>query len=225
MHSPDAGSAKWARLDLQKVYDFYLRVVCGLSSSTLCSMLLTELGVLPLQVFWWRQTLRFWNNIAALPVGSFFHTVLLDILYDAFHHGAFNFTSSMAACLHWVGVSMPCDTDRVPMLDISVVIDALKADLRGLGASTVSCPRQAPSCGVVQCTYDRWFQPFSARTTRRYCQSPVSGKNMKRFLQFRLGCRTAVAGACRLCTFCDAGAVGDKKHLMKRKENLHRQAS
>ena len=40
MHSPDAGSAKWACLDLQKVYDFYLRVVCGLSSSTPSSMLL-----------------------------------------------------------------------------------------------------------------------------------------------------------------------------------------
>ena len=103
MLSPDAGSAKRARLDLQKVDNFYFRVVCGLSSSTPRSMLLTELGVLPLQVFWWRQTLRFWNNIAALPVDSFFHTVLLDSLYDAFHHGAYNFTSSVAACLHWVG--------------------------------------------------------------------------------------------------------------------------
>ena len=46
---------------------------------------------------------------------------------------------------------------------------------------------------------------------------------MKRFLQFRLGChelpiatgrRTGVARACRLCTFCDAGAVGDEKHLV-----------
>ena len=45
----------------------------------------------------------------------------------------------------------------------------------------------------------------------------------QRFLQFRLGChklpiatgrRTGVARACRLCTFCDAGAVGDKKHLV-----------
>ena len=38
----------------------------------------------------------------------------------------------------------------------------------------------------VRCTYHHWFQPFSAR--RRYCQLPDSGKNMKRFLQFRLGC-------------------------------------
>ena len=129
MHSPDTGSAKWARLDLQKVYGLYLRVVCGLSSSTLCSMWLTEVGVLPLQVFWWRRTLPPRKNVAALPVGSFFHTILLDRLYDAFHHGTFYFTSSVAACLHHIGVSMPRDTDRVPMLDTSAVIDALNADL------------------------------------------------------------------------------------------------
>ena len=110
---------------------------------------------------------------------------------------------------------MPRNTDGVPMLDISAVIHALKADLPGLGPSTVSCPQQAPSCGVVRCIYNQWFQRFSAR--RRYCQLPVSGKNIKRFLQFRLGClklpiatgrRTGVARACRLCTFYDAGAVG-----------------
>ena len=120
-----------------------------------------------------------------------------------------------------VGVNMTHDTDRVPMLDIFAVIDAFQADLRGLGASTVSCPRQAPSRGVVQYTYHQWFQPFSAH--RRYCELPVSGKNVKRFLQFRLGChklpiasgrRNGVAWACRLCTFCDAGAVGDEKYLV-----------
>ena len=221
MHSPDAGSARHARLDLQRVYDFYLRVVCGVSSSTPHNMLLAEVGLLPLQVFWWRQTLRFWNSIAALPEGNLFHIVLLDSLSDAFQGGAFNFSSSVAACLHQVGVSMPHSVDVVPVLDVSVVVDALKASLQGPGASVVCCPRQAPTHGVVQYTYDQWFQPFSSR--RRYCQLPVSGKNMRRFLQFRLGChrlpiavgrRSGVARACRLCIFCGAGAVGDEKHLV-----------
>ena len=56
-------------------------------------------------------------------------------------------SSSVAACLHRDGVSMSLDTDRLPVhvLDISAVIDALKADLRGPGASAVCCPRQAPT--------------------------------------------------------------------------------
>ena len=56
---------------------------------------------------------------------------MLDSLYDAFFYGASNFTSTQAACLHWVGVSMPHDIDKVTVLDISAVIDVLKADLQG----------------------------------------------------------------------------------------------
>ena len=101
------------------------------------------------------------------------------------------------------------------------VIGALKADLAGPAAVALYCPRQAPSAGVVCYTYAQWFQPFSAR--RRYCQLPVSGRNMQRFLQFRLGChqlpiaagrRSGIARACRLCTLCGSGALGDEKHLV-----------
>ena len=56
------------------------------------SLLLTELGLLPLQVFWWRQNLQFWNGLAVLLVGSLYHTVCLDNLTDAFQKGA---------CNHW----------------------------------------------------------------------------------------------------------------------------
>ena len=51
MHGPGAGAAEQARLALQQVYDFYLRVICGLSPSTPRSMLLKYLGLMPLQVF------------------------------------------------------------------------------------------------------------------------------------------------------------------------------
>ena len=49
---------------------------------------------------------------------------------------------------------------EVPVLDISAVIDALKADLPGPGASVVCRPLQAATCCVVQCTCNQWFQPF-----------------------------------------------------------------
>ena len=80
---------------------------------------------------------------------------------------------------------------------------------------------QAPTSGVVKYTYARWFQPYSAH--RRYCQLPVSGRNMKRFLQFRLGChklpiatgrRAGIVRASRQCTCCNAGALGDEMHLV-----------
>ena len=57
-------------------------VVC--CPSTPHRILLAELDLLPLQVLWWQQTLQFWNNLAALPLGSFYRTVCLDNLNDAF---------------------------------------------------------------------------------------------------------------------------------------------
>ena len=64
----------------------YLRTICRLLSSTPLRLLLTELGLLPLQVFWWRQleALQFWNDLAVLPVNSVYHTVCSDNLTDAF---------------------------------------------------------------------------------------------------------------------------------------------
>lgn len=97
---------------------------CGLSSSTKRNMLLIEFGMLPVQVFCWHQTLRLWNSLAASPVGNLFHTALLDSLCDASHDDAFNDSSSVAACLHGVGVSMPHTTNRVPVMEISAVMVA-----------------------------------------------------------------------------------------------------
>ena len=76
MHTP-RGAAQQARVALQSIYDRYLRHICGVKYATPSAMLLEELGLSPLQVFWWRRTLEFWNKIAASPVGSLFHTILM----------------------------------------------------------------------------------------------------------------------------------------------------
>ena len=53
MQSPRAAAASDARAAVQRLYDYYLRTICRLSPSTPRKPLLTELGLLPLQVFWW----------------------------------------------------------------------------------------------------------------------------------------------------------------------------
>ena len=224
MHSPRVATANRARLDLQRLYDYYLRTICGLLPSTPRRMLLAELGLLPLQVLWWRQTLRFWNGLAALPVGSFYHTVCLDNLTDAFQGGACNMASSVAGCLSSVGYDMPRVFDVIPLLEIDSIVEALTVQLQDMGSAALYCPREAPTRGVVSCTYEQWFGPYSLR--RRYCHLPVSGRGMQRFLQFRLGCHGLpvaagrLAGAAhvdrahRVCLACNSGAVGDEMHLV-----------
>ena len=56
MHSPHVAVANDARSQLQRLYDYHLRTICRLAPPTPRKLLLTELGLLPLQVFWWRQT-------------------------------------------------------------------------------------------------------------------------------------------------------------------------
>ena len=72
MHSPQAALANKARADLEQTYAKFLRRVCGVRSNTPSAMLLTELGLTSLKVFWWQQTLHFFNKIAASPPDSLF---------------------------------------------------------------------------------------------------------------------------------------------------------
>ena len=51
MHSPGIAAADDARAALQRLNDYYLRTICRLAPSTPRKLLLTELGLLPLQVF------------------------------------------------------------------------------------------------------------------------------------------------------------------------------
>ena len=152
MHSPRVAAANDARAALQRLNDYYLRTICWLLPSTPRKLLLTELGLLHLQVFWWRQTLQLWNSLAVLPVYSLYHTVWLDNLADAFQGGACNMASSLATCLHSVGVEMPRVHDAVPLLDVDGVVEALTVHLQSTGSSSLHCPRAAPTQGVVSCT-------------------------------------------------------------------------
>ena len=138
--------------------------------------------------------------------------------------GTDNLANSLAACLRSLGVEMPGVHDVVPLLDVDDVVEALTARLQSTGSGSLYFPRAARTQGVVSCTYEQWFKPYSPR--RRYCQLPVSGRRMQRFLQFRLGChglpiatgRLAGAGhvgrANRVCLACNSGCVGDEKHLI-----------
>ena len=112
-------------------------------------------------------TLQFRSSLADLPVGSLYHTVCIDSLTDAFQGGACNMASSLAACLRSVGFEMPRVHDVVPLLDVDGVVEALTGHLQGTGSGSLYCLR-APTQGVVSCTYQQWFKPYSPR--RRYCQ-------------------------------------------------------
>ena len=131
--------------------------------------------------------------------------------------------SSLAACLHSVGFEMPFMHDVVPLLDVDGVVETLTERLQSTDFGSLYCPRAALTQGVVSCTCEQWFKPYSPCS--RCYQLPGSGRRMQRFLQFRLGCRgLPIATGClagadhvdrasRVCLAGNSGAIGGKKHM------------
>ena len=105
-----------------------------------------------------------------------------------------------------------------------VLWGALTAQFQDVGSGALYCPRAAPTQGVVSCTYEQRFRPYSLQ--RRYCHLPVSGGRMRRLLRFKLGCHGLPIAAGRfagaahvdrahtVCLSCNSGAVGDEKRFV-----------
>lgn len=102
-----------------------MKQITGVRKSTPSRLLLTELGLRPLQLFWRRQTLRFWNELAGSPVGSLCHTVLLDNVWDASVRGVRNVASSVASLLQLLmGFHTGYAYGQVPVFDVLAIAEA-----------------------------------------------------------------------------------------------------
>ena len=168
--------------------------------------------------------LQFFNELASSPPDSLYHIILLDNQRDAFQLRVSNFCMSNCQELATVGYHMSQDVAAVSRLDVTAIMDLLQGSLQSANASEVVCPRVAPSAGVVSCTYHQWFLPFSKR--RRYCQLPVSGRRMQRFLQFRLGSHSLpiatgrfaggqhLVRSDRVCSHCGGVSIADELHVV-----------
>lgn len=67
VQDPHVPTAHNTHAALQSLYDYYPTSFSCVLPSTPCKLLLTELSLFLLQVFWWRQTLQIWNTLAILP--------------------------------------------------------------------------------------------------------------------------------------------------------------
>ena len=126
--------------------------------------------------------------------------------------------------LRSIGYHVSPSASDVSILDAPSIMQLLHDSLQDVHGFDLYWPRSAPSTGVLSCTYYHWFRPYSKR--RRYCQLPVSGRRMQRFLQFRLASHKLpvaihrLAGgqhvdrADRICAHCGSGSIADEFHLV-----------
>ena len=223
MHSPTNTDAKQARTQLEQKYMFYLKRICGVQSTTSNAVILAETNMKSLKRFWWKQSIQFWNCLATASHTSLHQVVLLDNICDALIHHVPNFSQSVFDNLKSIGITLPTQTNSIPIIDIAQVVQNLDHQNSLVWNGLSANPRTAPSLNAKLCTYQNWFKLPS--TANPYFLFPVSGKRMKRFLRFRvsshslaieIGRRTRpqVPRSARLCPRCSSQAVGDEKHLV-----------
>ncbi len=118
---------------------------------------------------------------------------------------------------------MPHDRGVIPVLEVGTIVKALREHLGGTHDYAMYCLGQPLLLGLSHAHTIMKSRPFSQH--RRYCQLPVSGRRMQRFLQFRLGSQLPnvlgrfaggqhVARASRVCTHCGSVAVADEMHMI-----------
>ena len=56
---------------------------------------------------------------------------------------------------------MPHVYDVVPLLDVDSVVQVLNARFQVAGDGALFCRRVAPTQGVLSCTYEQWYRPYS----------------------------------------------------------------
>ena len=117
---------------------------------------------------------------------------------------------------------MPSGYAVLPVFDVDSIVHSLELSL-GLPPPMCLNPREAPSQGIMQCTYLNWFLPCDTQSKSRCCYFPAAAHRMQRFLAFKLGChelpivvgrQSGVPRGDRLCPHCNAAVLGDELHMI-----------
>jgi hypothetical protein len=219
-----AGDSRKGRAALPLSHLSILKDIAGVPTSVHSAILLKELGQQPLDFLWWRRTVKFWNNLVALPANSLHRQVALDDCWDAITRNVKNWAWSFMRGLKMLGYNFTIRCDTLEPVPIAVVLHLLHAQSVCVWDGLDVCPRTCPSAAATLCTYTRWFaRPQSLSQPGQLLQQPLSARCLRTLLRFRMGChdlpnvlgrRTRVPRAQRLCLHCDQHVLGDERHLI-----------
>ena len=217
---------KQACAALESVHSKCLKDFVRVPRGTCTADVYFELGVKSLRERWLTASLRFWNQLAALPAGDLYRDILFDSMLEAREstHTGLGFVGGLRSACHAIGFELEVNRTQPQRLDVATIL-AL-ADHRqeiSLNDHTDICPRTCPSQGASRCTYVRWFRAFPEQLKRGSIYNlGVPVRKLRQLLRFRLGChhlpivvgrRNNTPRGQRICQRCHRG-LGDEKHLV-----------
>jgi len=214
--------------------DFCLR--CAGLKQVPYKLLYRELSQLPLQYFWLRLALCFWNKIVKSR-GSVYHDVLVDDLRLALLSDlkVDCWSSKVLIILRWLGhewpacdsVSQKVDVYSSQLIRVGEVLERLSAFLLSDWDqfSQGGDPRVFQGKGVSLCRYHNWMgSPSPAREgsdPTGYLRVYLPVNQLRMVAKFRLCCWPLEVNKghhrpreCRTCQVCTSGKVEDEYHVL-----------
>ena len=193
---------------------------CGVNPSAPSHIVMSELEARPILHACWVRVMRFWNELGGAPEGDLYRLILLDNLKDAVAHDVSNWSMELITGAWRLGINLPLRCNFAEPVDITHFRDILEAKDAVAWAGLQPDPRTCED-RVRLCTYHNWFA--RPKPGQSYLKLPISSKDMRVMLRFRMGChdlpvemgrRHGIPRAQRVCTYCDTGSVGDERHLL-----------
>ena len=200
-----------------------LRQVSGVRSTVATAILLKELDVLPFQTQWWLRAIRFWNELASLPVENVYKRIALDACQAAVTRNVKNWAWSIFRGVRDIGYELVVSVTDLTHIDVPRFTQLLDARAASVWADLDFCPRTCLSHKSRLCTYNAWFARPAGYARKSYLSLPLPARCVTQMLRFRMGCHglprdtgswARIPRADRVCTLCGPGSLGDEKHLV-----------
>ena len=213
--------AQVARNLLESGHLQFMRRWCRLRQNVPVWAIYAELGRLPLHYYWWREVVRLWNSIVALPEGSVWHEILRDNLIDQ-HCRRKNWAGQVLAFLRAIGHVAGHGSLELAPLDVDQVLRLLLQRYGCVWESLPKFPRLASS-QVHLATYYNWVFRGEWLDRPAYLFLNLSYRQTYTFVGFKLGCHRlpietgrwdGTPRLQRICQRCEQGALDDERHLV-----------
>ena len=212
-----------ARAALGRSHFQILKQIAGVRSTVATPILLKELEAQPFEDDWWHRAVRFWNELASLPVTTIYKRIALDACQAAVTRNVQNWACYVIKGVRALGYELVISATDMTHIDVPKFTQVLADRMNAVWHDLDFCPRTCPSHKSRLCTYNAWFARLDSSARKSVLSLPLSAKCMRQLLRFRMGCHglprdtgswARIPRADRVCALCGPASLGDEKHLV-----------
>ena len=200
-----------------------LKHILGVRSTVNTHVLWQEVPVKRLEVVWLQRTVKFYNRLAAAPIGDLYRRIAIASCRSALSQNVRNWAWSLWRSLQGIGYTFQIRADDLDLVVEHTLDIKLQAKYNAVWQDLPFSPRTCPSQGASLCTYGAWFARPAHIHPKAIFRLPLSAGCVQALLRFRMGChnlpwdlgrRQGIPRLHRVCTLCAGENPGDEQHVV-----------